>query len=390
MRICVVQVDWALQGYTRDLVNGLLLAGNEVFFLVNRRSLQDYIDIKTIRCPVSIIEDGGPIRSRIENYKVKIASLAQRQRRIVSNYTSVACFHEFEKIGGADLVIGIEKAGLDVASLLGKRFNVPYVYYSLELYIEDHYALRRFKWQLHRERGAHKNACATIIQDRFRWRVLSEANRTIDQKVFFLPVGVDRASVAMFDARRARPSTVPGVNKLLYFGNISKNRFSLDLFNAVDMLPDDVCIHLHGPLTDKALAGVFLQGSGSTKFLCTTTRLPESEILDLIAGARIGLAFYRIDNSNDLLTAYSSQKIAIYFERGLPIIAFRSQAYEDLFSRFPCGVMIDSMDQLPGAVEEILNSYEEYSAGALMAFDRVYDLGKYWLPLTDFLCQFVE
>lgn len=389
MRICVVQIDWALQGYTRDLVNGLLSAGNEVFFIVNRRSLQNYIDTNTINCPVSIIEDGGPIRSRVQSYRMKFASLIRFQGAIVSNFTSNACLHEFDERGGADLILGIEKAGLDMASILGERFNVPYVYYSLELYIEDHYALRRFEWQLHREREAHRKARATIIQDQFRWATLSIANRPVNQDVFFLPVGVDRASVAMFEPHRELPSRVAGVNKLLYFGNISRDRFSLDLFNVANMLPDGVCIHLHGPLTDKSLSSVFSKGVGSNKFVYTTTRLPESEVLDLISGAKVGLAFYRSDNANDLLTAYSSQKIAIYFERGLPIVAFRSAAYEDLFSRFTCGVMIDSMDQLPGAVDEILNSYEEYSAGALLAFDRVYELGRYWLPLTDFLCEFV-
>lgn len=390
MRICVVQIDWALQGYTRDLVNGLLSAGNEVFFVVNRRSLQNYIDTKTINCAVSIIEDGGPIRSQVQNYRVRLASVIRFQRRIVSNFTSTVCLQEFEKNGGADLIIGIEKAGLDMASILGDKFNVPYVYYSLELYIEDHYALRRFEWQLYREREAHTKACATIIQDGFRWTVLSKANRPTSQDVFFLPVGLDKASVAMFEPHKGVLSRVVDVNKLLYFGNISRDRFSLDLFNVVNMLPDGVCIHLHGPLTDKALASVFSQDVGPNKFIYTTTRLPESEVLDLIAGAKIGLAFYRSDNANDLLTAYSSQKIAIYFERGLPIVAFRSAAYEDLFSRFTCGVMIDSMDQLPGAVDKILSSYEEYSAGALLAFDRVYELGRYWLPLTHFLCQFVE
>lgn len=384
MKICVVQMDWALQSYTRDLLNGLVGVGNDVFFIVNRRSLQGFVNLDTISCPVKIVEDASPLRSKFNKFRAKVAALSGFKTRIVSKFSYEKACQAFSVFCGADLVIGIEKAGLEVASFFSRTFHVPYVYYSLELYIEDHYARRRFEWQLWSERRCHRGAVATIVQDKFRWSVLSASNGVMDQKVFFLPIGVDDSTRVRFgDEHIPCPDSE---NKLLYFGIISRDRFSLDLFNVSSGLPDGVVVHLHGPLSDLGLSKLFLK-ENNNKFFFTTNMLPESQIFNLVRSAKIGLAFYRTDNSNDLLTAYSSQKIAVYFQCGLPIIAFRSDAYEDLFSRFKCGVMIDSIDQLPLAVQEILSDYRSYSSGALAAFREVYNLRNYWSSMSEFFIE---
>jgi glycosyltransferase involved in cell wall biosynthesis len=83
------------------------------------------------------------------------------------------------------------------------------------------------------------------------------------------------------------------------------------------------------------------------------------------------LAFYRGEIINDRLTGRSSEKIALYFQCGIPIVAFRHETYEHIEAAY-AGVLIDRIEELPAAVARILQDYKFYTANAFSCYQKYY------------------
>jgi glycosyltransferase involved in cell wall biosynthesis len=161
-------------------------------------------------------------------------------------------------------------------------------------------------------------------------------------------------------------------------------RYTRKLIRAAAALPPELALHLHGPVYDTPTRRL-IEGPLPPNVRCTTHVVPESELPRLLAGADVGLALYRCENANDRLTAYSSQKVALYLRAGLPIMTFRNDTYAELFSRFRCGEMVDDLGELGAAARRILDDYPAYSAAACAAFADIYHLDRYWEGLSRFL-----
>jgi glycosyltransferase involved in cell wall biosynthesis len=386
MRIAVFHAGIPTQSYARDLVNGLAAQGCHVLLITRACDFPGYVDANSVAVPVDIL----PVSRAVALYsrlRAKMARTLNLAMPIFPAATHRQARKLLDKEAPFDLLIGVEKAGLELAAACARGATIPYVYYSLELYIEDHPDLPGFGWQRRSEIVCHRHASATIIQDPMRWRALRHANGPLQDKAFFLPVGVPGDTLQPHRVAAAE-SPFPR-NSILYMGMIRPSRFAGELLQAAASLPEGTTLHLHGPVApaDAArLAGV----ARPPNAMITTELLTEAAIRDLVAGAEIGLALYRRNNANDRLTAYSSQKIAMYLRAGVPIVAFRSEGYEELFGRFRCGEMIDSMDDLPAAIETIRLRRARYSEAAREAFAAIYNLDRYWQPLAEFLREVVE
>jgi len=378
MRVAVIQIGMPIQSYTRDLVNGLVDQGCWVDLLIQNDDPLEFVDSGSIRARVEEIK-----LSRMHELLFRIRTKIARITGLALAINSYGIHREAARFFSArprhDVLIGIEKAGLEIAARHGLASQIPYIYYSLELYLEGHPIANLFRWQRKHEVRSHRHADATIIQDRYRWNCLQEANRPDSNRVFHLPVGVqdDGAYASGEYPHLAR-------RKLLYLGMLRRSRFVQALIEAVPVLPADMELHLHGPLAADE-AKHLVANPLPDRLRITTDMLKESDLCALVAQAEIGLALYRRDYPNDRHTAYSSQKVALYLRAGVPIIAFRSETYEDLFQRYRCGEMIDAMNELPEAISRIRSRYSEYSCAARRAFEDIYNLDNYWKSLVDFL-----
>lgn len=382
MRVAVIQIGMPIQSYTRDLVNGLMEQGCSVDLLIQNDDPLEFVDSGSVRAHVEEVRLSRmqALLSRIRTKTAKTTGLAFA---INSRSLHQAAARFFSSRPRHDILIGIEKAGLEIAARHGLASKIPYIYYSLELYLEGHPIANQFGWQRKHEIGAHRNAAATIIQDRHRWKCLQEANHPESDRVFYLPVGVQDDHPQATGAR-SDGVTRPARPKLLYLGMLRRSRFVQTLIEAAPALPADMELHLHGPLAAEE-AKHLLADPLPDRLRITTDMLKESELSALVAQAEIGLALYRRDYPNDRHTAYSSQKIALYLRAEVPIIAFRSESYEDLIQRYRCGEMIDTMDELPEAISRIRSSHSEYCHAARRAFEDIYNLDNYWESLVEFL-----
>lgn len=287
------------------------------------------------------------------------------------------------------LFIGIEKKGLLWAGNMGDRFNCPYIYYSLELYTKDHPdAIRTYlDRQIKKEEAVyHKKAAATIIQDADRASVLFEDNGVpTDGLTFYVPVSLLGA------ARQKRSSffnykyNLPQTQKIiLQFGLFYNRRFSAELIDVARQFACDWTLVLHGYSLSESYQHL-IENKRHDKFIFSNELVPSEQIIDVISSADIGLVFYTAETDNDLLTAFASEKLALYLQQGKPIIAFDYPGYRELINEFKCGVLIQSLSELPQAISTIFADWDRYSRNALKCFVQYYNYSDNFTPVIEWL-----
>lgn len=385
MRIAILQTGMPLQSYTRDLVNGLGGQGFDVDLLIGKSSDKGLIDAKGMETNVEFLWEGGTIGRILNRLRCRLAQLFHVPGSVV-NPLSRLCLDWifFVKKRRYDLLIGIDKAGLSLASQWSRKDGTPVVYYSLELYLEDHPSAHRFRWQRREEILNHHATVGTLIQDKFRWSILMKANGiSSDHNAFFMPIGV-RGGLRLNRTNYVQNTyNIPlDAFVLLYIGNITTHRHADLLLKWARHLPEDMYLLLHGPADGTVQAqGNYLPHN----VILSTALIPEGRVRDLLTSCHLGLALYGTDSDNDRLTAFSSQKIALYFQACLPIVAFRSPSYEELARACCCVELINSFEDLLPAVLSIRNNYEKYVDGAKEAYSRYYELDRYFPALGDYL-----
>ena len=272
-------------------------------------------------------------------------------------------------------LIGVEKGGLAWAGTVAARTRTPLVYYSLELYTRDHpwivssLWMQRFKAL---EESYHRRCAATIIQDPFRGKVLLADNRVRrPMRMAYLPISLSGGTVDTPSRwLQDRLGSPPGEKLILCYGEVSGRRLSPELARLAQGFPEDWRLVFHGfgePDAIGQVRGIDLLG----RVGISTTLVPAIQRQELVRSAHIGLALYGSATLNDRLTGRSSEKIAMYLQCGIPLIAFRYPSYEHIEAE-GSGILIDGLDEIPGAVARILGNYDFYVRNARSCYRRHY------------------
>jgi hypothetical protein len=84
-----------------------------------------------------------------------------------------------------------------------------------------------------------------------------------------------------------------------------------------------------------------------------------SDESSIMRSARVSLVFYGCDNHNDRLTGFSSEKLALSLQCGIPVIAFAYPSFDHIREE-RCGVLVHALSGGPNAISQILNDYDNY------------------------------
>jgi glycosyltransferase involved in cell wall biosynthesis len=271
------------------------------------------------------------------------------------------------------------------AGALSEKLNVPFIYYSLELYIDGHPELGSYSnSEVIRceEKKYHARAAGTIIQDELRAKALFESNGVEEKNAIYIPVSIT-GKIIEASSHYLHEKLGIDVSKkiILYLGMIRKKRGINELMQCASQLGDDFVIVLHGPL----VSDVSITDTNGGKIYFSTDIVRSEDIPKLISSSYIGVAFYGDATVNDKLTAFSSEKIAYYMQCGLPIIAHKNESYELLFNQHRCGELIEHIHQLPDAVQKIDADYENFRGNVFLAFEHYYSFDNNIHVLTEFL-----
>ena len=100
-------------------------------------------------------------------------------------------------------------------------YKCPLIYYSLELYIEDHPDIKGYSYLRKAEKKYHRLCGATIIQDRLRAEALMEYNEIGTTDLIYFPISVRGDIVEEKSGFFHRKYKINEAKKLiLYFGLI--------------------------------------------------------------------------------------------------------------------------------------------------------------------------
>jgi glycosyltransferase involved in cell wall biosynthesis len=273
-------------------------------------------------------------------------------------------------------LIGIDKGGLIWAGRMATRLGLPLIYSNLELYTRDHwfcsscYTQRRLKLG---EEKYHRQCLATIVQDEARGRVLLADNRVrvTDMRMLYVPISrlgpTHTKKERWLQQRLGLPYDQVVV---LSHGLIASMRFSLDIAIVAQTFPSNWTVVFHGYGEESVIENIRKADIHSR--VCLSLELVDvSEESTVVSSATISLSFYGNKYLNDELTGFSSEKLALSLQCGVPVIAFDYPGYSHIRTE-GCGILIRELSEIPEAITKILTDYSGYRSRAFSTFDKYY------------------
>jgi glycosyltransferase involved in cell wall biosynthesis len=286
-------------------------------------------------------------------------------------------------------LIGMERHGLAWAGVMAEKNHIPLIYWCLELYTKD---FPRFKdsidyQRLKRlERKYHRQAQATIIQDEARARVLLDDNGVKNSHLLLVPVSLLGPAVTVRTDYLQRMLAIPADKKLiLAFGLMARFRLTDELVRVAQDFPDDWVLVVHGPCEDDEFLRELQILNTHQRAILSTASVPQAEVSALIASADIGLVIYAGDTANDLLAGRSSEKVALYAQAGVPMVALDYPSFMEVFKAYNCGRCVSELPGLIDQIHEILNDYQKYRDGAFRAYSEVYEFSGHFSQVVDWI-----
>jgi glycosyltransferase involved in cell wall biosynthesis len=285
--------------------------------------------------------------------------------------------------------IGVEKGGLLWAGQVAQRRQVPLIYFSLELYTRDHPFCasvrgKRFKAG---EEKYHKRCWATIVQDIRRGKVLLTDNDIrSNMKVLYVPVSRSGGPILsrspwMRDTLKIDNSEVV----ILVHGRILERRLCVELAKVAQGFRKHWKLVFHGWGSPVVIDRI-RELDCNNRICLSLNLLPASQEAEVVCSSHIGLVLYDKEPINDRLTAFSSEKLALYLQCGIPVVAFAYEGYEHI-TQDNVGVLINTLQELPVAIEQILDDYQGYRSRAFLCYQKFYRFERNFASVLEALSE---
>jgi len=383
-KILFSQLNWSIVQFSVDLVDLLIKEGYEVTVIVTESSISPYADIYSTQAEVIVLNRGCKSWYRYFRYFWKFFSRLAILADPIDPFLKYS-FSSYIKKRKFDSVILVENESLIAFERSPYKSNISKTFYhSLELYVEDHDLFPKHKRMILEGRKVLKSMDNIIIQDDDRY--LELCKRSVGISANFIPYPVGCRPLSVPNSRHIARDFLKSIGIksskkiILSVGNISKARCLDEIVKLARNLPDDYVVLLHGHV----LGRISLANLPENIYLSRSV-LTDIELFSIISLSTIGLSFYRTDNVNESLTAFSSHRIALYLRSGLPIISFKTSSYEKLFERYKCGICIQEIHDSISAILEINSQFSKYSEQAILAYEGIYNSENSVLNITNAL-----
>lgn len=281
-----------------------------------------------------------------------------------------------------DCSIGIEKGGLICAYQFYKIKKIPYFYFSLELYDENHpFVIKSTMLKILRQKEikAHQKSIGTIIADEDRKNYLYEkGNINHNIAAFYMPISFNDKK---YENKMSVYSNNHNKKIILNFGY---NRLPDDFFvNLLKKMPIDYIFYMHHYDTSHHIK--LSREYALDNFKYSNIFVDEKKVMEIINDSFIGVCWYQEGNANDILSAFSSEKTARYLAAGKPIIANEKTNFNKLFHLYKCGIAVNNPEEFIDAINKITYNYKEFSFQSRNAYEQIYKLSNYEQSLNIYM-----
>ena len=270
--------------------------------------------------------------------------------------------------------IAIEKASLSFCRISFSSQQL--IYYSLELYYDNQSNKRVYNWFRKHELMTLRTLEGLIIQDKSRFDnfcLHNNLSKSMNIKPLYLPVTVDKCySGELIDNFwHTKFSLDSHLKIVLYFGLIKPNVRGLEFL--LSDIPEDYVVIIHGFGSPRFINALQSKSHRNNLFI-STDDYKSSFIPILINSADIGYCWYNPADPNNELTAFSSEKIALFLSLGVPIISNDSISYRQLYDYCECGIGFNpKRDNIKDTISHIDSLYSSYSLNASLCYNRFFD-----------------
>jgi glycosyltransferase involved in cell wall biosynthesis len=324
----------------------------------------------------------GTLSSRFNNRSIRVIHLED----YLGNPERIAQIRQLAN--GNTVHIAFEPHGFALAMLLYPDSR-PY-YYSLELYMSyDHFGLDYQDEIRSAERSLINRMSGLIIQSAEKEK-LFRADYQLDDSIpsFLLPV-TGKSYVCSNKSRLLRETYNIDSNRkiALALGEIKEWYASIELAWIFSELSDWVLV-FHGYSSTEYLAGLHevIKRHSINNVIVSTELLEDPEALTpIIQSSDVGIAWYADISVGFRMAGRSSGKIASYLRHGLPVITTRYPSTVEAIENTGCGVCVDAIAEMPGALDKVSRDYRRYSDAAVMEYEATYNFERYRDSLATFL-----
>jgi glycosyltransferase involved in cell wall biosynthesis len=268
--------------------------------------------------------------------------------------------------GDYDWLVGFDPHGLIRAAWLGARWQVPWIYHSLEIHDRED-GLKAL------ERRYAREALLTLTQDEIRADILARLNQVPRERIaavpnsslggplperrdFFRPrLGIPREAVIVLATGTLLPQH--GIDRIM---------------RAAPGWPPPFVLVLHGWIPDPEFEKeVRRQCAAHADRLFLSTEILSAENKPLIfQSADIGLVFFSPDDTNLRFAAGSAGKIFDFMQAGVPIVANELPGMRALIEGNRCGKVVLGAEEIGAVLPEIMAQYAELRRAGLKSFIR--------------------
>lgn len=270
-------------------------------------------------------------------------------------------------------IICVDPMGLVIAGRIKKLVNVNIVYASFEIFFEEEFHIAKKKILKKLERKYSKNVSMVMIQDGRREKLLREVNDFSDQTKFLhIPVSPKQMEVISTGFDLHDELGIPRNKRIVVYSGTLQSWSGinelLDILNTG--LSDEfwLVLHSHHILEDTDQLKVRIDHLKDSNFNISFHNKPfydYREYVEFLSKCHIGIAtyfpFYTLDvfaGKNIEEIGLSSGKFSTYMMLGIPTITTSNLIYKELNDKYHFGEIIETMNDLPRALNNINNDYD--------------------------------
>jgi hypothetical protein len=262
-----------------------------------------------------------------------------------------------------------------IAGALSKRFGGRCIAVCDEIFLGGYEGNARKGYWKYLVRRGMQQAAMTIITDlcrvdlQQRYAGLGPKHRFLEYPCCYCETDFQHTRKYWKDYLGLRSDNLT----LSFSGHTSTSTGAHWVINSLDRLPPQIRILFQpgGSGADPFMSAVLRHLSNLDDRVLFIPGRNSSfvEAMSLNLASDIGLVFYLSPKPQFQRMGLSSNKLCMYLKMARPVIASRQPSF-DFLEEHKAGVLIESEEEIPDAVEQIASSYAAYSLGAEDCFHK--------------------
>jgi len=324
-------------------------------------------------------------------YQRRVFSLLNRDPLLLKTLKPIAL--KYLSRLKADLILGVDREGIILASLLARYSGTKYGLLSFELTFSAEVG--------HRRKLPEIQACEAIefalVQDTLRGQKLSKENNIHGKKLFYAPVaGSGRKRSKKGNLRQLLD--IPESKKIaVSIGSTGSWTMIPEVLKTLPCWPPDWCLVIHNRYGyTKDIEDLVKSLSLSNVYVSPLKALPTEDLGLLLGDADLGIGFYFPDYSYPLLgrnlkyIGYSSGKTSTYLQYGVPVLTNNIGPLSEDIEKYQIGSVVNEIQDIPLALQNVRTKSATSIELCQNYFQEKLDALKTLPPVVDFINNMIN